>query len=323
MLSTWKDEVLGDVIGLWNREAVREGYKEMTEESFRRVFLSSPYFDSANAFVWTDGEDGSVQGFACGCTGDDLPLGAEAGYVTCVFLEGEARTDENYAILLDAIEARFRELGKKQAEVLFFNPMMLPWYIPDTPKHEHNNAPGVPEGSGLHRVLLNRGYVQRAVQHAMYFPLDGFAIPEEIRGKEDKARSEGYTAALHDPERVRGVEPMLDALGNPLWSREISQSVAAGIPVVMADFRGEAVGFAGPVIRQESGRGYFAGIGVRPEHEGHGLGSILFFKLCEAFRNIGTEYMSLYTGSTNPAIKIYEKAGFRTVKKFAILRKEF
>lgn len=64
-------------------------------------------------------------------------------------------------------------------------------------------------------------------------------------------------------------------------------------------------------------------IGVHPEHEGHGLGTILFFKLCEAFKAIGTDYMSLYTGSTNPAIRIYEKAGFRTVKRFSIMRREF
>ncbi|WP_332310194.1 GNAT family N-acetyltransferase [Paenibacillus sp. P22] len=62
--------------------------------------------------------------------------------------------------------------------------------------------------------------------------------------------------------------------------------------------------------------------GVEPSHEGHGLGTILFFRLCEAFRSAGAEYMSLYTGSGNPALRIYEKAGFRTVKEFAVMRKE-
>ncbi len=86
---------------------------------------------------------------------------------------------------------------------------------------------------------------------------------------------------------------------------------------------GKAVGFAGPVIRQESGRGYFAGIGVNQEHEGHGLGSILFFKLCEAFIKVRADYMSLYTGIENPAINIYKKAGFKEVREFAVMRKEW
>jgi ribosomal protein S18 acetylase RimI-like enzyme len=119
------------------------------------------------------------------------------------------------------------------------------------------------------------------------------------------------------------MDEMLAGFDNPLWKREISHCAANGVPVVVAAHAGKAVGFAGPVIRQDNGRGYFAGIGVLPEHEGHGLGSILFFKLCEAFRSIGTEYMSLYTGNSNPAIRIYEKAGFRTVKQFAVMRREF
>jgi ribosomal protein S18 acetylase RimI-like enzyme len=128
---------------------------------------------------------------------------------------------------------------------------------------------------------------------------------------------------LFDSDKHSGVEEMLAVFDNPLWEREIGRCTANRVPVVIAAYEGKTVGFAGPVIRQDNGRGFFAGIGVHPEHEGHGLGSILFFKLCEAFQNIQTEYMSLYTGSSNPAIRIYEKAGFRTVKQFAVMRKEF
>lgn len=320
MIAAWEDRYAGEVVELWNREAVKDGYKEMTGESFSRVFLSSPYFDPENAFVWF--EDGEVRGFAHGCTGDDLPLGEVAGYLTCVVVSGDCRTDEPYAALLEAVERRFAEKGKKQADVLFFNPIQLPWYIPGTPKHEHNNAPGVPVGSRLHEFLLRSGYAERARQCAMYLDLAGFAIPDSIRNKEEKAAAEGYRVELFDGARHAGVAEMLDALGNPLWRKEISFSTENGVPVVIAAFEGKAVGFAGPVIRQENGRGYFAGIGVQPDHEGHGLGSILFFKLCEAFRGIGTEYMSLYTGSNNPALKIYEKAGFRTVKEFGTMRRE-
>ncbi|REK63483.1 MAG: GNAT family N-acetyltransferase [Cohnella sp.] len=321
MIAAWDRRYAGETIALWNREAVMDGYKELTEESFDRIFLSNSYFDSGSAFVLLDA-GGRVKGFACGCTGDDLPLGDTAGYLTCIVLSGDCKNDEHFGRMLEALERRFRQLGKKQAEVLFFNPMRLPWYIPDTPGHEHNNAPGVPVDSALHRFLLGNGYAERTRENAMYLHLSGFAIPDEIAAKEAKAAASGYSVGLFDPAKHSGVAEMLAGLNNPLWQKEIASCTAEGKPVVVASRGGTVVGFAGPVVRQDNGRGYFAGIGVHPDHEGHGLGTILFFRLCEAFRDIGTEYMSLYTGSGNPAIRIYEKAGFKTVKQFAVMRKE-
>lgn len=199
---------------------------------------------------------------------------------------------------------------------------MLPWYIPGTPRHEHNNAPGAPTGSFFHAALLENGYVERAREAAMYLALNGFTIPEDILTKERLAKEAGYEVAMFDRTRHSGIDEMLDSLGNPLWKREIPGCISCGAPVIIAAKEGCAVGFAGPVIRQPSGRGYFAGIGVRPEDEGRGLGSILFFRLCREFENIGAAYMSLYTGINNPALKIYEKAGFTKVREFSVMRKE-
>lgn len=322
MLMAWEDRFIPGVIELWNREAVRDGYKELTEQSFRGIFTDSRYFDREAAWVMLD-QGGTVRGFACGCTGDDLPLGETAGYLTCIVLDDEFQSEENYRGLLEALERRFWRLGKKQAEVLFFNPMQLPWYIPDTPRHEHNNAPGVPAGSRLHGFLLREGYAERAQECGMYLPLGEFAIPEEIRAKERKAAEAGYRVELYDLQRHDGLAEMLDGFDNPLWKRQIPEYAEVGEPLVIAALNGKAAGFAGPVIRQENGRGFFIGIGVHPAHEGHGLGSVLFFKLCEAFQQIGTDYMSLFTGMTNPAMRIYEKAGFRKVQTFAVMRREF
>ncbi|MDR6553327.1 GNAT family N-acetyltransferase [Paenibacillus qinlingensis] len=321
MLITWDDSYRQAVIALWNDAAVKDGYKELTEQSLDDIFLSNRYFDKENTFLLL--ADDKVIGFACGCTGDELPLGEVAGYLTCIVLASGYETDDRYFMLLTALEDRFKQLGKKQADILFFNPMLLPWYIPGTDQHEHNNAPGVPLDSKLYTFLLKRGYVERAKQCAMYLHLSGFSIPDEISVKEAKASAQGYTIARFDPGKHAGVEDMLEGFGNPLWTKEIGASVRTGVPVVIAAYQGKTIGFAGPVIRQSNGRGYFAGIGVLPDHEGHGLGSLLFFKLCEAFQSIGTDYMSLFTGISNPAIRIYERAGFQTVKQFAVMRREF
>lgn len=322
MIATWDDRFIAGTVELWNKEAVKDGYKRLTKAGFADLFLSNPYFDREATLVML-GEEGRVQGFACGCTGDDLPLGKEAGYITCIVINEAVRNDASFRSMIDALESRFQRLGKKQADCLFFNPMRLPWVIPGTEGHEHNNAPGVPEGSALHKFLLNYGYVERAQECGMYMPLAEFRISEEIRAKESKAEGEGYQVEPLDLSKHGGLEEMLDGLDNPLWREQIPRYAAQGIPVMIAANQGDAEGFAGPILREPSGRAFFIGIGVHPKHEGHGLGSLLFFKMCEAFQQIGADYMSLFTGINNPAKRIYEKAGFQTVKRFAIMRREF
>lgn len=325
MIRTWNNRYIPEALELWNREAVKDGYKEFSEETFTELILENKYFDPETVFLLFD-EDEQLKGFAIGCTGADLPLGAEAGYITCIVSEGKAAEEdsieENFTFLLEALETRFRLLGKTQADVLFFNPMMLPWYIPDTPGHEHNNAPGVPTDSRLHRFLLSSGYIERARECGMYLNLDQFAIPEGITAKERKAEAEGYRIELYDSQRHSGMEQMLSGLGNPLWQQQIPAYASDDAPLIVATHDGRLAGFAGPVIRQPNGRAFFAGIGVHPDHEGHGLGTVLFFNMCEAFRLVSAEYISLFTGSENPAKSIYEKAGFRTVKSFAVMRRE-
>lgn len=320
MIKSWDNQYMDEVLALWNREAVQDGYKELTEYSFAEIFLSNPYFDKETTFVLLESD--LVKGFACGCTGDDLPLGDVAGYITCIILSDDYKTDENYKLMLDALEHRFHYLGKQQADVLFFNPMLLPWLIPDTPGHEHNNAPGVPIDSPLFTFLLNQGYKDRSRECAMYMNLAEFYIPEDMKAKEAKVVAEGYQVGEFDLEKYIGLEDMLAGLDNPLWNTQIPKYVAEGVPIVVASYEGNVVGFAGPVIRQDNGRAFFAGIGVHPKHEGHGLGSILFFNMCGAFQKIDTVYMSLFTGRNNPAMRIYEKAGFRHAKEFSVMRRE-
>lgn len=319
MITKYESKYNDGIIQLWNRTAVKDGYKEIDKTSLNEIFINNKYFKADNTFILD--MDG-VKGFACGCTGEDLPLGDKSGYITCILLDKEYESGENFKSLLCCLEDSFRAAGKKQAEVLFFNPMMLPWYIPETPGHEHNNAPGVFTGSYFHKSLLENSFIERARECAMYLDLSEFRIPESIVEKETKANITGYEVALFDSSRHHGIEEMLQGFDNILWQKEISECTKKQISVVVAAYKGKAVGFAGPVIRQATGRGYFAGIGVHPAHEGHGLGSILFFRLCEAFISVGAEYMSLYTGNQNPAINIYLKAGFKTVKEFAVMRKE-
>ena len=81
-------------------------------------------------------------------------------------------------------------------------------------------------------------------------------------------------------------------------------------------------GFTGPIYPEETGRGYFSGIGVAPQYEKQGLGTLLFYRLLQREKEAGAQYMSLFTGVNNRAKQIYLGAGFRVVRTFAVLRKE-
>lgn len=309
------------VVSLWNREATKYSYKPLNEPEFQDTFIDHPYFDGK--CIWVACKEREIVGFAVGCSGSDLPLGEAAGYVTCVIVDAEVASPELYDAFLAAIEERFRELGKKQADVLFFNPVKLKWLMPSAPEHEHNNAPGIGKDQPLYEALIARGYVDRATQCGMYLRLGSFAVPEDIVGKETAANRKGYEVCLYDSALHIGLESMLAALRNPQWEKDVVAYVKNGAPLVVAAIGHEVVGFAGPILVEPSGRAFFCGIGVHPEHEGHGLGSVLFFRMVEAFQHAGCRYISLFTGSNNPAIRIYQKAGFRVEKQFSILRREF
>ncbi|MFX3636213.1 MAG: GNAT family N-acetyltransferase [Candidatus Pristimantibacillus sp.] len=311
---------LSAVVQLWNREATKYDYKPFAEREFQDTFIDHPYFDAQ--CIWVGCNEKGIVGFAAGCSGDDLPLGDVAGYITTVIIDEDIASLELYDAFLLGIEKRFQELGKRQAEVLFFNPTKLKWNIPSAPQHEHNNAPGISKDHPLYDALIARGYVDRATQCGMYLRLGNFIVPEDIISKEDKANSKGYYVTSYAPDLHNGLEATLAALQNPQWEKDVASYAKDGAPLVVAVHGNEVVGFAGPIIIEPNGRAFFCGIGVHPEHEGHGLGSTLFFRMVEAFQNAGCQYISLFTGSSNPAIRIYHKAGFSVEKQFSILRRE-
>ena len=61
---------------------------------------------------------------------------------------------------------------------------------------------------------------------------------------------------------------------------------------------------------------------MAPQYQGHGLGTLLFYRLLEREKQAGAQYMSLFTGEENNARFIYLNAGFRIVRTFGVMQKE-
>ena len=308
------------LLALWNSAGIRAGYAPLDARQLDALLLQHPDFSPEYTFVLED--NGQLLGFVNGCTGSHIPKGDVRGYLSCLLLDERADTDANTQALLSPLEDAFRRAGRSFCAVTFFNPIRLPWLIPGTPGHQHNNAPGIATDLPLHGRMLALGYQQAAVECAMYLDLSQYRAPAWVEEKSAAMAAQGYTVRPYDPKLHTGLEDMLLALENPLWQQEISAAAQASQQVLVGLSGRTCAGFTGPIYPEETGRGYFTGIGVAPQYGRHGLGTLLFYRLLEQEQAAGAKYMSLFTGQTNPAKQIYSGAGFREVRTFGVMLKE-
>ncbi len=308
------------VVSLWNTAGVAMGYAPLDEKGLESVLFDHPDFSEDCGFVLTDGD--KTVGFVCGCTGENMAQGATHGYIACLLLDRDYFTAENVQRLVSSAEGVFLRCGKRFSAVSYKCPVRLPWVVPGTPGHQHNIMPGVPTDTKLFEILKELGYGCIDEEAAMYLPLDSFTVPDSIARKQDRAAQEGFTIGWYEEGRYTGLEEMLDSLGHYRWITEIPRDCKAGKPVMLALYGDVVAGFTGPIYPEPNGRGYLAGLGVDPRFQGHGLGTVLFYRMCEAEREQGARYMSIFTESANHARRIYEQAGFEVRRFFAVVEKK-
>ncbi|MBQ8401373.1 MAG: GNAT family N-acetyltransferase [Clostridia bacterium] len=309
------------VTALFNRSAEEETlYKAMTEEQCDRFFLPQPgeTFDKYG-FVWR--EDGSVIGFSAGC----IPHGSKTGYITYLYVKPEWRRDGFGRALVEALERVFGERAEK-TDIVFFNPMQLPWWIPDTNrKHDHPCAPGVDMSGPAFLFFKRIGYRCFAYQNSYYRDLGNYRYPPDILQKIENLKQADIEVTYYDRRIHRGLPELFDDLQNEGWRRAVLANDARGddaLPLLTAVYKGQTVcGYTGPLSVSPEGRGCFHGIGVHHDYRQHGAGKVLFSTLCMSLKEMGASFMSLYTGEDNPARNIYEAAGCRIVRSWADMRK--
>ena len=320
-ITEFRPEELPAVCALFNAGAEGEyPHRKLTETQFSALFLEdTERVQKCSLTAW---EGGQLVGFANGC----VQNGKEIGYVTFVLVSPEFRRKGIGAVLLGRLE---KTLAEKKAlteyQITFFNPINLTWIVPGTPMHDHPNAPGIDVSTGAYLFFKNLGYLDFAYQNSFYLPLAQYEMPEKIQERIRRLPERGLSICRFDPARHHGLAELCDDLENPLWKEELLANAArpdGGDPLMIAEHEGQAVGFVGPLRVQESGRGYFAGIGVHSQFRQYGLGKAMFATLCASLKEMGAGYMTLFTGETNPARNIYQAAGIRIVKTWADMKKE-
>jgi ribosomal protein S18 acetylase RimI-like enzyme len=128
-----------------------------------------------------------------------------------------------------------------------------------------------------------------------------------------------YTALAWNPDRA--LPPLDETLEHPEAARYHRDWGRAGDFGVVATEAGEVAGIAYCRLFTEGDHGYGfvdeatpeVAIGIRSELRGRGLGTELLTRLAEAARARGFERLSLSVAVDNPARRLYERLGYRTV----------
>lgn len=246
----------------------------------------------------------------------------KTGYLSYLCVLPEYRGQGIAKALMDELEAGLLGFeGCEKLDAVFYNPVHLPWYVHEDGGHHHPCVPGVDVSSGLFGFLAHRGWSEFVRQNAYYRPLAGYADPPHMAEVRARLLSEGIEVTLYDPEKHHGLAELFDNINNPGWKAQVMANTDKPI-VVAVDHQADdlVVAYTGPLSVTE-GRGNFCGIGTLREYRGRGIGKVVFCEMCTRHAQNGGEFMSLYTGTTNPARNIYEAAGFYVVRSFANMRK--
>lgn len=293
-------------------------YKPLSSEQFTGKMTSKDPLVDCKTYLDIDDEE--LTGFMSGVIVKDK----HKAYVTTIIVDPRYRRQGIGSKLLTRFENDVKnEYPMIQTiDIVFFNPKSFEWIIPKTKDHDHPNAPGVDlESSAIH-FFQHHGYSQFAKQNSYYKNVEHYELSDDIKSIMSELKKINIEITYYNPNIHHGFNALFEDLKNPYWNDEIKKACEQQEPILIACKDKEIIGFTGPLRVQPSKRGYFAGIGVHSGYRSHGIGKVLFASLCHELKNRGAHFMTLFTGETNPARKIYEREGFTIVKSWANLRKE-
>lgn len=314
---------LETIVTLWNESLEPNSiFKKFTAESFTQKILNNNFYDNNLSIVLI--EDNQIIGYGLAMYKDKLE--DTPGFIPMITVHKDYQRKGLGTLILKELENRLKEFAnKKFVREIFLSPVNLSWHIPQRGISDHPGIPAIPFNSPIYFLLVNNGYIINGQQQDAYYQdIQKYELPEKIVKINQKNESEGYYITYYDESKHYGFEELFKALNHVSWHDAVKNNLAKEEPnpmlVIVKD--NKILGWTGPLFKEASGRGYFAGIGVHPECQGRGLGKSLFAELILRSQHNGSTFMSLFTGAENPARNIYLDAGFKIVQSFAVLRKE-
>ncbi len=245
---------------------------------------------------------------------ENAPDDSDRGYITLFGVVPSAQGRGVGQKLLAAAEQYLINQGKRQISISAY----APGYF----------IPGVDIGayeSGLH-FLLKRGYTEVYRPISMEASLWDTQTPQWVMDREALHRSEGiaysdFTQAL--------IHPLITFAQREFagdWVRVARQTALkildgdspARLQIALDNQTSEprVVGYA----HHEGER--FGPIGVDSQYRGRGIGQVLMYRTLKAQRESGLRTAWFLWSDDKTADRLYNEAGFKIARRFALLRKE-
>jgi mycothiol synthase len=284
----------------------------ISKGKFVRQVLLDPNFRDAGAPVAKIGD--RVVGFCLSIARqvphENAPSDADRGYITLFGVEPQHQRRGIGSQLLAAAEQYLRAQNRSLCMISPYSPGYFICGV------DVNNY-----ASGL-SFFAKRGYGEVYRPIAMEAPLWDFSVPAWVREKQTKLESEGVTIEQYRPELT---VPLLEFAANEFmgdWVRFVRETMGrimlgdSPTRIYVAHENGRVIGFS----HHEAER--FGPIGVAASQRGRGLGHVLMYATLEAQRLAGLRVAWFLWSDDKTAQRLYHVAGFKEVRRFALLKKQ-
>jgi ribosomal protein S18 acetylase RimI-like enzyme len=241
---------------------------------------------------------------------ENAPPDSDRGYITLFAVHPKFQRQGIGSGLLQQAESYLRAQGRKLCMIAPYAPGYFICGV-DVKAYE----------SGLN-FFLKHGFTEVYRPIAMEIPLWSWSYPEWVTQKRIKLEQAGVTIEHYRPELTL---PLLEFAAQEFagdWVRVYRETMGrialgdAPSRIIVAHENYKVLGFS----HHDNER--FGPIGVAAAERGRGLGHVLMYETLRAQRQAGFRTAWFLWSDDKTAQRLYSAAGFREVRRFAILKKE-
>jgi mycothiol synthase len=283
----------------------------ISETRFTRQVLLDPNFRAAGAPVAI--RDGQVIGFCLAIARqtplENAPSDVDRGYITLLAVAPAHQRRGVGTQLVQRAEDYLRSQGKSVAMLSSYAPG---YFIPGVDVSAY--------AAGL-EFLKKHGWIEVYRPLAMETSLWTWSMPAWVGERREKLAGEGTILVPYAPELTL---PLLEFARKEFpgdWVRVVRETAAKILAgdsptrLVAAIDRGQVAGFS----HYDNER--FGPIGVAQSQRGRGVGQVLMFATLQAQREAGFRAAWFLWSDDKTAERIYNGAGFKETRRFALMKK--
>jgi mycothiol synthase len=305
----YNDRLRPEILALWGKALPLD---VPTESIFESRVLLDENFDPESFLLAFDGD--RLAGFVIGYTGDRMALGdadpqGTYSWVTVLALDPVGPPDAAGTPLMDALEQRFKSMGKTVCSIADYPPAYF--------------TPGIDKRSSaaLIQFLQSRGYMSFHEALSMDSSIVLFTPGTEVDVQESRLRDEGVEFRTYCATDLVNFLAFLERSMPSDWVRverrnlrKMSEGTFLPEQITIVTRNGEIIGYC-----QYEGS-HFGPFGVSEAFQGHGIGTVLLSRTLERMKRAGF-HDAWVMWTDDRAAKVYGKFGFHETRRFVLLRK--